>query len=193
MISTEPSVMIEQLIASGLVQFGLFGDGSPVRFHLERLSAYPRVLSSFTEALVALQDTSVTDKHRVLVPHDSIVLGVAFSLATGIPLVYSRGQYHSVRDDLVGAYDMGHPTYLIVGALTPSRKFSGYLSDVRRVGLEVAQVYIGIKAVNDDLLPVHVECRSYIDLPKELSGIVEKGWLPVPMGQRVQTWMSDET
>ncbi len=125
--------LAQGLLDAGLIQFGWFEGDAPFAQHLDMLAAYPRLLEAAAdEAQAALSNLYI---ERLLCSADSIPLGVAYGLRSGIPLVYSRGTSEPPVFDLVGAYDIGHPTLLISHALDapPTTLING----ARRVGLQV--------------------------------------------------------
>ena len=82
--------------------------------------------------------------------------GVALSLRTGIPLVYSRGAGEAPVFDLVGAYDIGHPALLLTNSVGWRGSPDTLVKRARRVGLEV-----------HTLLPI-IEASALIAAPDEL-------------------------
>lgn len=127
------------LLDAGLIQFGWFASASeivPFAPDLDMLASYPAILSQIvTEAQAVLSEVQVT---RLLCPLPALPFGVAYSLSSGIPLVYSRGESQQAVFDLIGAYDIGHATLLLTNT------FAGeplpLISEARRVGLDVHTV-----------------------------------------------------
>ncbi len=130
--------LAQQLIECGLIQFGWFErDGAtlPVDVHLEMIASFPDILAHLVAESRAVVDTAQFD--RLLCKADSIPLGVAISLASGVPLVYSRGTSEALTSDLVGAYDGGHSTLLLANTVDAVRDLQPLVSSARRVGLQV--------------------------------------------------------
>jgi hypothetical protein len=133
-------ILIDALVDAGLVQFGYFAEGdknefAPVRLNLALLPAYPDVLKLLTDAVVQrLADRTI---ERLVCTVDSLPLGVAVSLATGIPLVYSQGQGAAAVYDLVGAYDVGHPAALLMNVLDQPESIAKLQANAHRVGLNI--------------------------------------------------------
>lgn len=132
--------LIDALVNAGLVQFGYFagrepGKNSPLRLNLALLPAYPDVLQLITDTVaVKLAEQPV---ERLVCAADSVPLGVAVSLKTGIPLVYSRGQGEAAVYDLVGAYDVGHPAALLMNIFDQTVPIARLQDNARRVGLDI--------------------------------------------------------
>ncbi len=125
------------LFDAGLIQFGWFerDDATqPVAVHLEMIASFPDILSRIVEAAAGLD---VPGYERLLSTADAIPLATALSLASGVPLVYSRGTAEPVSVDLVGAYDGGHSTLLIANTVGAGRDLRSLVSKARGVGLEV--------------------------------------------------------
>lgn len=133
-----------RVLAAGLIQFGYFepslttnsplGTGAPVRSLFGLIVSYPDLLADCARALWALASAHGTYQ-RLLCPADSVALGTAITLYSGVPLVYSRGRGEDAVFDLVGAYDIGHPALLI--AHTIDLDAVTLIAKARRVGLEI--------------------------------------------------------
>ena len=108
----------QRLIQSGLIQFGAFprqGSIVPFDLSLALIGSYPDLLRDLANnAAERLAGITVT---RLLATSEAIPLGVALSLRLNVPLVYSKGTGTSPVDDLVGAYDIGHPALLITNSV----------------------------------------------------------------------------
>jgi len=146
--------MIRELLEHGILQSGLFQNGngtSPYRLRLEMLPAYPQFLGEISRQVV--RHMSEVQVDRIVADADATPIGVLVSVATGIPLVYSRGRGEPPVHDLVGAYDVGHPAILLVGQ--HSGENSTLITNCARVGLEVQRMIplIGDASI-DGVVPV---------------------------------------
>jgi len=74
--------------------------------------------------------------NRLLCTAASLPFGVALSLRSGVPLVYSRGSADAPVYDLVGAYDIGHPVLLLSNSVGLGDTHAPLMHAARRVGLE---------------------------------------------------------
>lgn len=132
------NLLTQHLIEAGLIQFGWFQHGKldlPVMLRLEMLVSYPETLNFLVQTAQELSPQASTD--RVLCSADSVPFGVAYSLQTGIPLVYSHGTDRAPVFDLVGAYDIGHPALLITNTIGWQQSPERLIRAARSVGLEI--------------------------------------------------------
>ncbi|MGB1286815.1 MAG: hypothetical protein ACPG7F_09805, partial [Aggregatilineales bacterium] len=124
---------------NGLFQTGLFRPGNRLfNFRLDMLAAYPKVLHHTINALI---ENYIFDEYERLVCTASATpLATGIALKTEIPLVYSSGQSESARYDLIGAYDVGHPTCLIVNTLENHDDLQIFINKARGVGLDIRTI-----------------------------------------------------
>ncbi|MBC8171328.1 MAG: hypothetical protein H7X77_06635 [Anaerolineae bacterium] len=168
--------LIDALMNAGLVQFGYFAEMgqtefSAVRFHLALLPAYPDVLKILAVAIA--ERLSKRNIERLVCTADSIPLGVAVSLETGIPLIYSRGHGEVPVYDLVGAYDVGHPAALVMNIFEQSAMIANLQSNAHRVGLniEFGVAVLGLNRPSELIEPL-------IGLEEMVDSLVVRGKLP---------------
>lgn len=178
-------LIIDALVEAGLIQLGYFideqtGDSKPLRLRLDLLPAYPSLLKDLSEMLA--QKTNSAE--RLLCDADSLPLGVGVSLATAIPLVYSEGKELNPVHDLVGAYDVGHPTTLILNSYSDEQKIARLMSRATQVGLNVQQVSCVIS-----MLPIQEKMEALLSVKEVTQHLVQKG---LPEGQResVLQWLT---
>lgn len=175
----------ERLIEDGLLQFGHFVEGehsAPIRVALEMLPSYPETLQLATEAIVKRLSSMQVD--RLLVPSDSVALGTAVSLKTGLPLVYSQGKGKSPRDDLIGAYDVGHPTALILNVWEKMR---------REISLGEKQVGLEVKVILPLISLAPKMQTGVIDLAHMIKTLIASGKIPLSQGEAVIRWLKSES
>ncbi len=180
------SDLARMLIDAGLLQFGSFvvnGDEVPFQGSLAMLASYPDVLRAVTDAAAPL----IPPADHLLATNEAVPLGVALSLHTGIPLVYSRGTDAAPVVDLVGAYDIGHPAVLVTTLLSSAAPVTRLLEGARRVGLEVHTVVPIIDAgavqlPDREIVPV-------LRLAEIVADLVENGMLPEGQGWFVLAWI----
>ncbi|MCU0496964.1 MAG: hypothetical protein MUF87_06385 [Anaerolineae bacterium] len=171
-----------QLIKDGLLQFGHFVDGdqsTPLRVVLEMLPSYPETLQLAAEVIATRLASYAID--RLLVPNDSVALGTAVSLKTGLPLVYSQGKGKNPRDDLIGAYDIGHPTAVILHTWEKTRQ--NFTLGEQQVGLEVKVILPLVS------LAPKVQA-GVIDLGEMMEYLIGLGMIPKGQGEAVVKWVS---
>lgn len=130
--------LVLSLFEHGLLQFGMFqtsAEDVPFQLQLGFLPSYPHLLSQVARSI---HQMLIPNHQRLLCDLEALPLGVSVSLMSETPLVYSRVALGFGGNDLVGAYDIGHPTCLLVNQLGEQ---SQRLIDVASsVGLEVSQI-----------------------------------------------------
>ena len=161
-----------ELTDCGLLQFGLIGKDS-WRLHVELLPSYPDLLHK----LASLTEPYVQGVDRLLAARGALAWGSALALRRCIPLVYCRG------DELVGAYDIGHPTLLLACAQETDAELRTLMERADRVGLKVCVVVSLLDSGRDSLdqVPVH----KLVDLEELLQQLVAAGVLPAGQGMLV--------
>ena len=175
--------LARRLLDAGLIQFGWFQHGEttlPFSLGLDMLASYPDILDQAAgEAQIVLSSLNAT---RLLATPDALPFGVAVSLCTGIPLVYSRGAGETPVFDLIGAYDIGHPTVLLTNSIGWNDPPTELVKGARRVGLEVhtAITILEAQPISADFSVIPL--LSLTDIARNLEA---KGQLPAAHAQAV--------
>ena len=181
--------IIHLLVETGLFQFGRFNQtGEPIPFHfsLEMLPAYPDVLQILVaEAKVLLAGIHM---NRLLCMADAVPFGVGLSLETGIPLVYSRGSHRAPVNDLVGAYDIGHPVVFVMNVLGDFELVSQFMSGAHQVGLEIHTI-LAIVDLEIASIPQQIKVLSLLHLPTMIEYLAQIGELPQAHTRTIQEWV----
>ncbi len=171
---TEPCA--EALLDCGLLQFGLFGE-DPLRVNLDMLPSYPRLL----QQLAACCAPYVVGVDRLLAAPGALAWGSALALHSGVPLVYCRG------NELVGAYDIGHPTLLLACGHESDAELLAIEKRAQRVGLDVQMILQltgdGRRCAGDFRL------NALSSLPQLVEQLVAEGSLPPGQGNLVRRWL----
>ncbi len=189
--------LLEDFIKAGLLQFGYWLDtpdqaeGSPIRFNFDLLPAYPGLLDR-TGSIMAVHP-ALRNVQRLVCDQDSLAAAVCVCLQTGIPLVYTR-QTSAGSYQLVGAYDVGHPTVLIGDLYRPETrtKTDALKTHAARVGLNIiSELYImglaeNVPAGAADDAAIH--CLTWIDAAL-IRRWVSQRWITQPQGSAIQRWM----
>jgi len=174
----------DDLVRAGLVQFGWYTpNNQPYRLHLSMLPSYPGILRQ----AAAQMAQAVRGADRLLAAADSIPLGVAISLRTRIPLVYSQ-HGSSAAHAFVGAYDIGHPAVLIANDLSHWDTIVGLARSARQVGLEIK----GVVALMICRAPnsVHeLPVSGIVSLENLTMTMADSGELPPHHAQAVLAWL----
>jgi hypothetical protein len=133
--------LVEALFEAGLIQFGFFdneqtGETEPLRLRFDLLPAYPAIHKAVS-ALIT--EKIASNIERILCDAVSLPLGVGVSIASDIPLVYSSGKEGNPVRNLVGAYDVGHPTVLVTNVYD-EQNAARLIRNAGQVGLELQKV-----------------------------------------------------
>lgn len=131
----------QMLFERGLIQFGRFDttDGwQPMRYRLEALSAYPDLMRQIVDDLGAIAQGIVPHIDYFVSAADCIPVSSILCDRLDQALVYSKGCGDAPVHDLIGSYDVGHPSCLIVNAITVEVKT--LIANCHRAGLEISDV-----------------------------------------------------
>jgi len=188
------------LIEAGLVQFGRFAqpDGSfwPVAAHLGWLPSYPALLRQTGAIMADLGAGLRVD--RLLAAPGALPVAVALGLASDLPVTYWRGD---VRDytaaySIEGAYDVGHPTALLLDALLSATPVHELTEQARRVGLEVTTLLAVLdlgRGAAEELRAAGLDVRCALSLGDLLALFAAQGRLPDALRATVEAWQRGET
>jgi hypothetical protein len=176
------SSLAEDLLRAGLVQFGLLGEDEPVRLRLDLLPSYPDLLRRCAVAAAAILTEVACD--RLICLPEAAAFGVAVSLETGIPLVYSSGSGAPPTLDLVGAYDVSHPAVLLALAHDHHEPHLEALAQAAgQVGLVVTQ-RLSLIDQGGNGEPAVLRLDQMVD------EYVHKGLLPPEQARSVLAWIT---
>jgi len=184
-------IVSERLLNTGILQFGYFvseGTVAPVRFCPEYLPAYPDLLTEVAKLAVLQFDTSTVD--HLIVTADSLPLGLASSLQTGLSLVYSRGRGEAPVYDLVGSYNSGHISALLLNSIDNVAASEKFIASARGVGLETKLIMalLEMRSIKH-LAGIHIQYVFRLgDIVQEL---IAAGRLSEGQAQAVKKWMNE--
>lgn len=180
--------LIRSILDAALVQFGSFrpnggsaSDEVPVVLHLEMLTSYPAALREAGE-LSALVLGKAPQIDRLLCPVDSIGFATLAAVNIGKPLVYQHD------NSLIGAYDIGHPTALIVNHLGDLHAIRDLIKHARQVGLTVIGIAALIGYGQMESLD-GVPCWSVLSLDEIVSRAESERRIPSGQAERVRRWL----
>lgn len=177
------AVLYEHLLEAGLIQFGAFathGEPRPFALHLEMLVSYPEALRMASAQMVGLVKR-YKGVNRLLCTADAVGLGTLVSQDTGLPLVYAEEKGHETI--LVGAYDTGHPTVLIVND-SMEQGVERLIKAAQQVGLDVMGI-VGLMVVGEITSVGTVQYQAVLSLAEAVARAVAEGRIPPGMGRMV--------
>lgn len=175
---------------NGLIQFGRFitheQDIEPLLISFEFLPSYPQLLTQTAQRLKMLCGETFGAFDFLFCAAEGIPLGMAMSLQTDRPLLYSTHRAAHARD-FIGAYDVGHPAVLIVPVFDDEEKITRLARDVQRVGLEM----VGIVSLLKLSAPHRLHVVSLYDIDTVLDTFGTQGWLPATQESQVRQWLAN--
>lgn len=179
------------LLNTGILQFGRFQQFDkivPVRFCPEYLPAYPELLMKV--ATTVLSQIKHSETTHLLVNSSTIPLGVACCLQSKASLVYSQGLQQPSVYDLVGAYNSGDKSILLVNSIEDMTKVAQLITEANSVGLDVQQViaFLEMRHIQESAAISITSVLRLIDLTNEL---VSERLLSKGQGQAVLNWVND--
>jgi orotate phosphoribosyltransferase len=176
--------LADTLLDAGLIQFGLF-NGMPFQLNLKWLPSYPDILKQIIQALV--QQIEFSAYERLLCENSALPLGVGLSMHTEIPLVYSLGTTFAGVHDLVGAYDVGHSTLLILNIRDGSGEADRLIDAARLVGLNIDTVASVVAYQN--CKETNIQHVNLLDLATLTAQLAQACQIPLPQAEAVQRWI----
>ena len=180
--------LLHELIAAGLIQFGLF-DGKPLVFNLKLLPSYPRILAHVADTAAQMIDASTSTYEYLICTRDALPFGVVLSQQTGIPLVYANPEEQGVMS-LAGAYDVGHRSLLLANTWLETEDIEWVLARARRVGLEIDKF---ILIVGADISWGDVEAVSLLDMVNVINQLMDENAIPEGQANAVKRWLAQVT
>lgn len=182
--------LIDTFIRQGILQFGHFvdlatGTEQPFRLSLNLLPAYPETLSSVAQIIGDRVGHSGHMDRLVCLP-DSLPVGIATSLHTGVSLVYSQGSDAPPAIDLVGAYDFGHDAALIINTWQRDDDYEVFIKRAERVGLHINRI-IALVALN----PPDAQVEPIVTLSDIATHLRERDHITPTQTQTIRNWIND--
>jgi len=175
---------------NGLIQFGRFVAHEkgiePLLLSFEFLPSYPQLLTQTAQQLKMLCGETFSAFDFLFCAAEGIPLGMAMSLQTDKPLLYSTHRAAHARD-FIGAYDVGHPAVLVVPVFDDEEKITRLARDVQRVGLEM----VGIVSLLKLCTPQRLRVVSLYDIDTVLDEFSVQGWLPVSQEAQMRQWLAN--
>lgn len=173
------------LLQTGLLQFGHFVEADTERswkLNTALLPSYPDVLWQLGQ-MGQQHITNMTIDRLLSRKGDTQHVAQAMSFASRVPLVYHGRDTGNPVLDLVGAYDVGHPTCLIVNDAATSLADGSLLAEASRVGLDVIAIIAiyttGLPLSSDK--PVHL----LLHIPAMARALATSGHIPARLADLV--------
>lgn len=175
---------------AGLIQFGHFVDhashSAPLRLSFDFLPSYPALLKQTIAALSDLCGRSFDSFDFLCATAEGLPIGMAMSLAADKPLLYSTHRIGHAHD-FIGAYDVGHPTVLIIPVFEDEEKTARLARDVRRVGLEVQ----GVLSLVTLRAPLSLRVATLYTMDAVLDALHEADAVPQHQADVVRAWLAN--
>ncbi len=164
------ATIYHELLDNGLVQFGMFGaDEAPCLIQVGLLPSYPSLLQTLAKGMSALIPPNT---ERLLAVASAYAPALALSLASGVPMVYSLGTDGAGATDIIGAYDVGHPTGLIVDVWRGEDAILPLIDKAERVGLRIQGVICCFSIGQPDLKTSTVPVQTWIDVAEMVEVLI---------------------
>lgn len=179
-------MIAEQMLETGILQLGSFmtnGTYMPYRLRFDMLAAYPDLLQTLVDETPEIPP----EIDRLLSASGCVPYASALSLKYDISLVYSRGSEDAAVYDLVGAYDVGHPTCLIVN--TVSSQTVELIEKAAQGGLNVKSLLVLMKTTNSGMVDLPTVYVS--DLADAIQTLKKTMLIPYQQAQTVLTYLAD--
>jgi len=183
----------EWLLNTGILQFGYFVKDTkvaPVRFCPEYLPAYPDLVAEVGKLVLLKFDSSGVD--HLIATADSVPLGLVCSLQSGLSLVYSRGRGEAAVYDLVGSYNSGHKSTLLLNCIPDTATLEKFISNARSVGLETKSIVVLLEMRPVDQL-AGISVQSVFRLVDMVHELITAGRLSEGQAQAVMKWIESES
>ncbi|GAB1420178.1 hypothetical protein MASR2M15_02610 [Anaerolineales bacterium] len=162
------------LVECGIIQFGHFqAEVYPsIKTQFNLLSSYPELLERLSQQLKEKVDP---DTDKLVAAQDVLPLGFSVGSMLKRPLIYQLPLYGQWSKDLIGAYDVGHKSSLILGM---NNHLTGNLiKGCEMVGLDITEV-LCILDDGKSQLPEGVILKSLMTLDAALALWKENHYLP---------------
>lgn len=186
------ATLSEWLLETGILQFGTFvidGKVTPVRFCPEYLPAYPQLLREIGKLALSKFNASVID--HLIATTDSMPIGLVCSLQANLSLVYSRGKGEAPVYDLVGSYNSGHKSTLIINCIDDTHLIETFMANAQSVGLELETIVALLEVRSLNQL-AGIPVRFVFRLVDEVQELVAKGRLSEGQSQAVLKWIDEQ-
>jgi len=132
---------------------------------------------------------NVSEVDHLIATVDSVPLGLVCSLESGLSLVYSRGRGETAVYDLVGSYNSGHMSALLMNCVEDATVTQNFIANAASVGLET-QIIVALVEMRPRDQLAGIPVRSVFRLVDIVEELVRAGRLPEGQAQAVLKWIN---
>lgn len=177
------------------VQFGDFtlasGKRSRLYIDLRLLVSQPRLLQMAASAYAQVLRGDIHCDRIAGIPYAALPIGTAISLASGIPLIYTRKERktHGLGKDIEGHWRPGERVVIIEDVITSGRSIVRSVEQLRAAGLVVEDAIVLLdrqQGGTENLQKIGIRVHSILDLEEMLDVLVMSGHLPAELRDTVE-------
>jgi hypothetical protein len=185
--------LIFDLVEAGIIQFGLFSDSAPIHFNLELIPAYPDILLKLGD--IGEQRLQSRKVDRLVTTPESLPAGISISLKSGISIAYQDTDSEGSNGRIIGAYDTGHVTALIIncwlGADAQHSAITAVLDHCARVGLDVVHI-MSVLGINSPRVDFSGTFENLISIPEMIATLEQSDHIPAGQAAAVTNWLDSQ-
>ena len=183
--------LITGLADLGALQFGDFtlasGKRSPMYVDLRLLVSQPNLMQTAACAYAAKLDLLECDRIAGI-PYAALPIGMAVSLASGVPLIYNRkeSKSHGLGKDIEGLWQPGERVVIIEDVITTGGSIVSSVELFRAAGLVVEDAIVLLDRQQggvENLREAGIRVHSVLELGDVLQLLAETGHIPEDIRQ----------
>jgi uridine monophosphate synthetase len=139
--------IIDSLIEIGAIKFGEFklksGILSPIYIDLRIIISYPQLLERIASSMIKLVQDSQFEKVAGI-PYTALPIATAFSLQSGIPMIYSRKEKkeYGTSQQIEGVWQVGEQVLVVDDLITNGESKFETFEIFEKVGLNIRDVVV---------------------------------------------------
>ena len=178
--------LITGLADLGALQFGDFtlasGKRSPMYVDLRLLVSQPNLMQAAARAYAAKLDLLECDRIAGI-PYAALPIGMAVSLASGVPLIYNRkeSKSHGLGKDIEGLWQPGERVVIIEDVITTGGSIVSSVELFRAAGLVVEDAVVLLDRQQggvENLANAGIRVHSVLELGDVLDLLAKTGHIP---------------
>ena len=188
--------LITGLADLGALQFGDFtlasGKRSSMYVDLRLLVSQPNLMQSAASAYARKLDLLECDRIAGI-PYAALPIGMAVSLASGIPLIYNRkeSKSHGLGKDIEGLWQPGERVVIIEDVITTGGSIVSSVELFRAAGLVVEDAIVLLDRQQggvENLARVGIRVHSVLELGDVLDLLAKTGHIPAEILQTLSAY-----